>query len=159
MPRDVVIPIRIPLSVEILRRIGVRISVDDFGTGYSSLIQLRRLNARTLKIDQHFVRDMLVDPDDHTIVESVIRLSESFRRDVVAEVREGVTELTCHPGYVEPGFPSSYAAEREVELRTLCDHRVRQAIGDMAICLISFRDLPALATHISVPEGARWPRS
>ena len=36
-----------------------------------------------------------------------------------AEVREGVTELSCHPGYVEPGFRSGYVAEREMELRTL----------------------------------------
>ena len=72
-----------------------------------------------------------------------------------AEVRDGVTELSCHPGYVEPEFLSSYTAEREVELRTLCDHRVRGAIGDMAIHLINFKDLPALVSHTSVPEGAR----
>src|SRR5205807_170113 len=54
-------------------------------------------------------------------VESLIRLLDE-------EVRSGVTELACHPGHVESGFPSSYAAEREVELRTLCDAKVRQAI-------------------------------
>jgi predicted glycoside hydrolase/deacetylase ChbG (UPF0249 family) len=69
-----------------------------------------------------------------------------------AEVGEGVTELTCHPGYMEPGFRSSYAVEREVELRTLCDHRVHQAILDRDIRLVGFRDLPgavALSEHIS----------
>src|SRR5437867_2329735 len=39
-------------------------------------------------------------------VEGLLRLLDE-------EVRDGVTELACHPGYVEPGFPSSYAAERE----------------------------------------------
>jgi predicted glycoside hydrolase/deacetylase ChbG (UPF0249 family) len=72
-----------------------------------------------------------------------------------AEVRNGVTELTCHPGYVEPGLPSSYTAEREVELQTLCDHRVRQTVGELAICLISFRDLPARALHPSGPRAGR----
>ena len=62
-----------------------------------------------------------------------------------AEVREGVTELSCHPGYVEPGFRSGYVAEREMELRTLCDARVRQGIRAREIRLVSFRDLPALA--------------
>jgi predicted glycoside hydrolase/deacetylase ChbG (UPF0249 family) len=61
-----------------------------------------------------------------------------------AEIREGVTELTCHPGYVEPGLSSSYAAEREVELRTLCDRRVREAILGREIRLIGFRDLPTI---------------
>jgi predicted glycoside hydrolase/deacetylase ChbG (UPF0249 family) len=64
-------------------------------------------------------------------------------------VREGVTELTCHPGYAEPGLGSSYAAEREVEVRTLCDPRVRQAIHEKGIRLIGFADLSALATCCS----------
>lgn len=68
------------------------------------------------------------------------------------EVSEGVTELTCHPGYVEPGLSSSYAAEREVELQTLCDHRVRHAIWGMEIRLIGFRDLPS--PQPVVPERA-----
>lgn len=71
------------------------------------------------------------------------------------EVREGVTELNCHPGYVEPGFPSSYAAEREEELRTLCDDRVRQAVGEKRIALIGFRELPALSMDIAAAEQPR----
>jgi chitin disaccharide deacetylase len=77
---------------------------------------------------------------------------EGLLRLLDAEVGEGVTELTCHPGYMEPGFRSSYAVEREVELRTLCDHRVHQAILDRDIRLVGFRDLPgavALSEHIS----------
>jgi predicted glycoside hydrolase/deacetylase ChbG (UPF0249 family) len=71
-----------------------------------------------------------------------------------AEVHEGVTELSCHPGYVEPGFRSSYVAEREVELRTLCDARVRDGIRAREIQLIGFRDLPALAVPAAAPKGA-----
>jgi len=71
-----------------------------------------------------------------------------------AGVGEGVTELSCHPGYVEPGFRSSYVAEREVELRTLCDARVRDGIRTREIQLIGFRDLPGLAVHAAAPEGA-----
>ena len=71
-----------------------------------------------------------------------------------AEVGEGVTELSCHPGYIEPGFRSSYVAEREVEVRTLCDARVRQGIRDREIRLISFRDLPVLAASTAAPVDA-----
>ena len=59
------------------------------------------------------------------------------------EVQDGVTELSCHPGYVEPGFDSSYLTEREVELRTLCDPRMRPALHEREIQLIGFRDVPA----------------
>jgi chitin disaccharide deacetylase len=79
---------------------------------------------------------------------------EGLLRLLDAEIREGVTELVCHPGYVEPGFRSSYAAEREVELRTLCNPGVREAIRARQIRLIGFRDLPALATSASVGRDA-----
>ena len=65
--------------------LGISIALDDFGTGYSSLTHLRHLYVDTIKIDQNFVRGMLDDPDDYAIVESVISLSHTFHRKVVAE--------------------------------------------------------------------------
>ena len=65
--------------------LGIGVALDDFGTGYSSLTYFRRLPARILKIDQSFVRDMLDDPDDLSIVEGVIGLTRAFQRQVIAE--------------------------------------------------------------------------
>ncbi|WP_430009391.1 EAL domain-containing protein [Methylophaga lonarensis] len=65
--------------------LGVVIALDDFGTGYSSLTHLRHLAAQTIKIDQSFVRDMLDDPHDYTIVDGVIGLAKAFNRQLVAE--------------------------------------------------------------------------
>lgn len=72
------------------RELGIRFALDDFGTGYSSLLYFHRLPVDSLKIDQAFVQEMLEDPQDLTIVDSVVRLAGAFRHPVIAEGVESV---------------------------------------------------------------------
>ncbi len=72
-------------NLDALHDIGCQIAIDDFGTGHASLDYLRRLPARRIKIDQSFVRNIGVDPDDEAIVKATIDMAHSLKRDVVAE--------------------------------------------------------------------------
>jgi diguanylate cyclase (GGDEF)-like protein/PAS domain S-box-containing protein len=74
----------LPLLDE-LRAMGVHLSIDDFGTGYSSLSALQQFPISTLKIDQSFVRNAASDPDDATIVRTIIEMGRSLRLQVLAE--------------------------------------------------------------------------
>lgn len=66
---------------------------------------------------------------------------ENLARILKTVIAPGVTELSCHPGYLDPDFFSAYSSEREVELLTLCHGHVRRAIDEQAIELISYQEL------------------
>jgi EAL domain-containing protein (putative c-di-GMP-specific phosphodiesterase class I) len=68
-----------------LKRNGVGFSLDDFGTGFSSLSYLRRLPLDQIKIDQSFVRDVLVDANAAAIASTVVALGRGLGLAVIAE--------------------------------------------------------------------------
>jgi diguanylate cyclase (GGDEF)-like protein len=78
-----------------LRELGVRISMDDFGTGYSSIGYLRSFPFDKIKIDQSFVRDLLVDKGSLAIVRAIAGLGVSFGMTTTAEGVETEEQMRC----------------------------------------------------------------
>ena len=78
-------PERAMKTISALRDNGIAFALDDFGTGYSSLAYLKNLQVQSIKIDQSFVRDMVTDERDASIVKAAIELGHSFNLDIVAE--------------------------------------------------------------------------
>jgi diguanylate cyclase (GGDEF)-like protein/PAS domain S-box-containing protein len=72
-------------TLQALRDLGCQISIDDFGTGQSSLDYIKRFPADRIKIDQSFVRNIGLDPDDEAIVEATVGMAHNLNRAVVAE--------------------------------------------------------------------------
>jgi len=62
---------------------------------------------------------------------------------IIGEVPDGITEIMCHPGYVDEAFAkeSSYNFQRERELKILTDPTIKQAIQANDIELITFAKL------------------
>lgn len=114
-------------TLQTLSSMGVHISIDDFGTGYSSLSYLRRFPLDKLKIDRSFIRDLMKNPDDVSIVRAIISLAHSLRLRVVAEgvetaeQLEFLRELGCdqYQGYFySPAVPAEAFATLMKRLRS-----------------------------------------
>jgi len=88
-------------QLDIIRRMGVRVSMDDFGTGYSSIGLLDQIPIDALKLDRLFTND-LETPSKRAIVHAIVLLAEQLNLDVIAEGVENqehisfLTELGCH---------------------------------------------------------------
>jgi EAL domain-containing protein (putative c-di-GMP-specific phosphodiesterase class I) len=64
---------------------GIRIAIDDFGTGYSSLSYLSHMPVDVLKIDKSFIDDILHNPQQMALVETIVSLARTLDLAVVAE--------------------------------------------------------------------------
>jgi EAL domain-containing protein (putative c-di-GMP-specific phosphodiesterase class I) len=76
-----------------LYALGLHLAIDDFGTGYSSLSALQQFPISTLKIDKSFVKDIATNPDDATLVSTIVQMGQNLQLDVVAEGVEEEDQL------------------------------------------------------------------
>jgi diguanylate cyclase (GGDEF)-like protein len=106
-------------AISTLRRIkdrGLLLALDDFGTGYSSLSYLKRFPLDAVKIDRAFIRDVMEDPSDASIVTAIVNLARNLELKVIAEGVEtpqqmsflrqrGCDEVQGH--YIAPPMPAA----------------------------------------------------
>ncbi|MEG3987215.1 EAL domain-containing protein [Microcoleus sp. S28C3] len=89
------------LNFEFLKAMGVGICIDDFCTGYSSLSLLKELPIDTLKIDRSFLQNLARNPNDTSLIQTIILLGKNLNMEIVAEGLETqeqieiIRELGC----------------------------------------------------------------
>jgi predicted glycoside hydrolase/deacetylase ChbG (UPF0249 family) len=76
---------------------------------------------------------------------SVAFLSRMLRE----EFGGGIYELCCHPGYVDTAASFVYHQDRDLELQTLTDPRIRALLDELGLRLVGFRELPALLRELA----------
>ncbi len=153
------------------RDLGVEFALDDFGTGYSSLLYLKRLPAKTLKVDRSFVSDLLDTVEGAEAMAAIITLAGAFNRRIVAEgmehIEQGIALLRLKCDVVQ-----GFAIARPMEASALIPW-IRAFVPDpswRASLEIPWRksDFPLLAAEVeqrqwldkvlmAVDEGAAWP--
>ncbi|AYC35007.1 EAL domain-containing protein [Pseudomonas cavernae] len=113
-----------------LKENGIGLSLDDFGTGYSSLSYLKSLPLDQLKIDQSFIRDVLIDPNDAAIACAIVSLGQILGLAVIAEGVETEAQRTflvnhgcqAYQGYLfSPPLPAEQFKEF-VHDRLMAEH-------------------------------------
>jgi EAL domain-containing protein (putative c-di-GMP-specific phosphodiesterase class I) len=88
--------------IEECRHRGIRVGLDDFGTGSASLSHIQQLDIEHIKLDQSFVRDILVDERNMAIAAGVITTARMLAKTVIAEGVETpaqgdlLASLGCH---------------------------------------------------------------
>ena len=109
-----------------LNEASIRVAMDDFGTGYSSLAYLQRMPIQLLKIDMSFIREMDRNPDDQTIVKTIIAMAHTLNIEVIAEGVERVEQLDLLKSFgcdLAQGFLFSKPVPAEEFTRLLAENR------------------------------------
>ena len=81
--------------IKTIRDMGCKFALDDFGTGLSSFSYLKSLPVDRLKIDSHFIRDIVRDEINSTMVMSINVVGHSMNLLTVAEGVEDARILTA----------------------------------------------------------------
>ncbi len=111
--------------IQKMRARGCRFALDDFGTGVSSFSYLKKLPLDYVKIDGSFIRELLHEPVDEVMVESINRIAHTLGIKTIAEYVEN-DALLKRLRELGTDYAQGYAIARPAPL----DERLRGTAAD-----------------------------
>jgi diguanylate cyclase (GGDEF)-like protein/PAS domain S-box-containing protein len=97
--------------INTFHKLGCLFALDDFGSGFSSYNYLKNLPVDQVKIDGSFVKDILVDPVDMAMVNSIKDVAKAMGMETVAEFVES-TEIMVELGKMGVDFAQGYGVAK-----------------------------------------------
>ena len=108
--------------INTFHKLGCLFAIDDFGSGFSSYSYLKNLPVNQLKIDGSFVKDILVDPVNMAMVNSIHDVAKAMGMETLAEFVES-TEIMVELGKMGIDFAQGYGVARPHPLAEFTPHR------------------------------------
>ncbi|HWR28937.1 MAG TPA: bifunctional diguanylate cyclase/phosphodiesterase, partial [Negativicutes bacterium] len=107
-------------TIKQLKSLGLGIALDDFGSGYSSLKSLWELPIDRLKVDQSFIREMELAPQNKAMLQAIIDMGHLLKLKVTAEGVETPEQLAALVQYGCDEVQGYYFA-RPMSARNVCN--------------------------------------
>lgn len=71
--------------IDMLRKLGCKISIDDFGSGYSSFAQLKNMEVDSIKIGEDYIKELPDNKDNVVFIETLVKLAKNQNLEIIAE--------------------------------------------------------------------------
>jgi len=117
---------------ERLERLGCALALDDFGTGYASFTYLKHLPIQYIKIDIDFIRELVHNPADRQVVQSIVGVAKGFGIKTVAEGVEDEATLRLLIDY-GINFVQGYYIGRPAPIGSVAPRTVPSAADSTAV--------------------------
>jgi diguanylate cyclase (GGDEF)-like protein/PAS domain S-box-containing protein len=108
--------------INTFHKLGCLFALDDFGSGFSSYSYLKNLPVDQVKINGSFVKDILVDPVNMAMVNSIKDVAKAMGMETVAEFVES-TEIMVELGKMGVDFAQGYGVAKPHALADFTQHR------------------------------------
>jgi diguanylate cyclase (GGDEF)-like protein/PAS domain S-box-containing protein len=108
--------------INTFRQLGCKFALDDFGSGFSSYNYLKNFPVDQVKIDGHFVKDILIDTVDLAMVKSIKDVATAMGIETIAEFVES-KEIMVQLGKMGVDFAQGYGVDKPSTITMLADNQ------------------------------------